>query len=38
MSKTSVKHPLFARLYSRVLAPSFARQGGDDLRRGCWPG
>jgi ubiquinone/menaquinone biosynthesis C-methylase UbiE len=33
MSKTSVKHPLFARLYSRVLAPSFARMGGEDLRR-----
>jgi ubiquinone/menaquinone biosynthesis C-methylase UbiE len=33
MSKTSVKHPLFARVYSRVLAPSFSRMGGDDLRR-----
>lgn len=33
MSKTSVKHPLFARLYNRVLAPSFTKMGGDDLRR-----
>ncbi|WP_027861991.1 class I SAM-dependent methyltransferase [Marmoricola sp. URHB0036] len=33
MSETLVRHPLFARLYNRVLAPSFARQGGDDLRR-----
>jgi ubiquinone/menaquinone biosynthesis C-methylase UbiE len=32
MNDVLVKHPLFARLYSRVLAPSFARQGGDDLR------
>ena len=33
MNDTSVRHPLFARLYSRVLAPAFERQGGDDLRR-----
>ena len=33
MSDTKVRHPLFARLYNRVLAPGFARQGGDDLRR-----
>jgi len=33
MNDTSVKHPLFARLYSRVLAPSFERHGGADLRR-----
>lgn len=33
MSDTRVRHPLFARFYNRVLAPSFARQGGDDLRR-----
>jgi ubiquinone/menaquinone biosynthesis C-methylase UbiE len=32
MNDVLVKHPLFARLYSRVLAPSFARQGGADLR------
>jgi ubiquinone/menaquinone biosynthesis C-methylase UbiE len=30
---TEVKHPLFARFYSRVEVPSFARMGGDDLRR-----
>ena len=28
-----MRNPLFARLYSRVLAPSFERQGGEDLRR-----
>ena len=33
MNQTQVRHPLFARLYSRVLAPAFAKQGGDDLRR-----
>ncbi len=33
MNDTLVRHPLFARLYSRVLAPSFERQGGADLRR-----
>jgi ubiquinone/menaquinone biosynthesis C-methylase UbiE len=27
-----VRHPLFARLYTRVLAPSFTRMGGADLR------
>jgi ubiquinone/menaquinone biosynthesis C-methylase UbiE len=30
---TSVRHPVFARLYNRVLAPAIAKQGGDDLRR-----
>ncbi len=30
---TSVNHPLFARLYSRVLVPAMARQGAEDLRR-----
>ncbi len=30
---TSVNHPLFARLYTRLVAPSLAREGGDDLRR-----
>ncbi len=30
---TSVNHPLFARLYRRLIAPSLARQGGDELRR-----
>lgn len=29
----AVRHPLFARLYSRVVLPAIARQGGDDLRR-----
>jgi ubiquinone/menaquinone biosynthesis C-methylase UbiE len=33
MSDPKVRHPLFARLYSRALAPAFARQGGEDLRR-----
>src|SRR4051795_7580872 len=33
MSQTQVRHPVFARLYSRVFAPTIARQGGDDLRR-----
>lgn len=28
-----VRHPLFARLYSRVVAPSISRQGGEALRR-----
>jgi ubiquinone/menaquinone biosynthesis C-methylase UbiE len=30
---SSVDHPVFARLYTRLIAPSLARQGGDDLRR-----
>lgn len=30
---SSVHHPLFARLYHRLIAPSLARQGGDELRR-----
>lgn len=29
---SAVRHPLFARLYSRVVAPSLVRRGGDDLR------
>jgi ubiquinone/menaquinone biosynthesis C-methylase UbiE len=29
----SVHHPLFARLYSWILAPSMAKHGGEDLRR-----
>ena len=33
MSETKVRHPLFARLYSRLVVPSITRQGGDDLRR-----
>jgi ubiquinone/menaquinone biosynthesis C-methylase UbiE len=33
VTDTSVKHPLFARVYTRYFAPAFARQGGDDLRR-----
>jgi ubiquinone/menaquinone biosynthesis C-methylase UbiE len=33
VSDTRVRHPLFARLYNRVLVPSFARMGGDDVRR-----
>ena len=28
----SVHHPLFARLYSRLVVPAMARQGVDDLR------
>jgi ubiquinone/menaquinone biosynthesis C-methylase UbiE len=31
--RPAVSHPLFARFYSRVLAPGFAKEGGDDLRR-----
>ena len=29
----SVRHPLFARLYSKLVVPAIAKQGGDDLRR-----
>lgn len=29
----AVRHPLFARLYGRVVLPAIARQGGDELRR-----
>lgn len=32
-AKPRVRHPLFARLYSRMIVPSIARQGGQDLRR-----
>lgn len=32
-SSTEVRHPVFARLYSHVIAPSMSRQGGEDLRR-----
>jgi ubiquinone/menaquinone biosynthesis C-methylase UbiE len=31
--KPDVSHPLFARLYSRMVVPSMARQGADDFRR-----
>lgn len=30
---TQVRHPLFARLYSRLVVPAIARQGGGELRR-----
>ncbi len=33
MSDTSVRHPLFARLYSRLVVPCIARHGGEELRR-----
>lgn len=33
MNDTRVRHPLFARFYSRLVAPSIAREGGDELRR-----
>lgn len=33
MNDATVKHPLFARLYSRVLAPSFEKHGGEELRQ-----
>jgi ubiquinone/menaquinone biosynthesis C-methylase UbiE len=33
VAQTQVRHPLFARLYSRVLAPTIAKQGGEELRR-----
>ena len=29
----AVSHPLFARLYSRLVVPSMTRQGVDDIRR-----
>ncbi len=29
----AVHHPIFARLYSRLVAPGIARHGGDELRR-----
>jgi ubiquinone/menaquinone biosynthesis C-methylase UbiE len=29
----AVRHPLFARFYSRLVVPMIARSGGDDLRR-----
>lgn len=32
MNDTLVRHPLFARLYSRVVVPSIAREGGEELR------
>lgn len=32
-SMTSVRHPLFSRLYSRFAVPAMARAGGEDLRR-----
>ena len=30
---TDVNHPIFARLYSRIVLPAMARQGAEDLRR-----
>lgn len=33
MTETRVRHPLFARFYSRLVAPTIERQGGEDLRR-----
>jgi len=29
----SVRHPLFARLYSKLVVPTITKKGGDDLRR-----
>ena len=29
----SVRHPLFARLYSKLVVPTLAKHGGNDLRR-----
>ena len=29
----SVRHPLFARIYSHLVVPTMAKQGADDLRR-----
>jgi ubiquinone/menaquinone biosynthesis C-methylase UbiE len=34
----AVSHPLFARLYSRLVVPSMTKQGVDDLRRGLLVG
>ena len=33
VSPATIRHPLFARFYSRVVAPCIVREGGDDLRR-----
>jgi ubiquinone/menaquinone biosynthesis C-methylase UbiE len=33
MNDTQVSHPLFARFYRRLVVPSIAREGGDELRR-----
>lgn len=33
LRRPTVRHPLFARLYSRFVLPAIARHGGDDLRR-----
>jgi ubiquinone/menaquinone biosynthesis C-methylase UbiE len=33
MNDTQVRHPLFARFYRRLVVPSIAREGGDELRR-----
>jgi ubiquinone/menaquinone biosynthesis C-methylase UbiE len=30
---TTVRHPIFARLYSRLVVPSMAKRGAEDLRR-----
>ncbi len=32
-AERAVKHPLFARVYSRLVVPSIVRMGGEDLRR-----
>ena len=31
--RSKLSHPVFARVYSRFIVPSIARQGGEDLRR-----
>ena len=33
MSSPTVKHPFFARFYTRMVVPMLAKVGGDDLRR-----
>ncbi len=33
MSATTVRHPLFARFYSRFVIPAMARSGSEELRR-----
>jgi ubiquinone/menaquinone biosynthesis C-methylase UbiE len=32
MNDTRVRHPLFARFYHRLVAPSIVREGGEELR------
>jgi ubiquinone/menaquinone biosynthesis C-methylase UbiE len=31
--RSKISHPVFARVYSRLVVPSIARHGGEDLRR-----